>query len=328
MSEIPRSVRELAARREMARKARDFVTADALRARIRRAGFVVVDTPGGPELTRAPVSGEELGGPVAIVRSSEVQSLLDAPPRFDASIQWVVQGWPDDVLRGIGSFRRHCGAAAVQLVVVDMTGYPAIRWPEDVDVLRVAHTEGWAAARNAGLLRSAGGIVVLVDGSVEVSGDALGPLAQALADPAVGLTGPFGLVTQDLRNFWETEGPQCDAVEAYLMALRRELVQEGLRFDPKFTFYRSADIEFSFQVKARGLQTTVTRIPVVRHEHRIWTGTPEKERARLSKRNFYRFLDRWRGRTDLLAAKAPDVSISRGERESPGAAGSSMGQKR
>jgi hypothetical protein len=31
--------------------------------------------------------------------------------------------------------------------------------------------------------------------------------------------------------------------------------------------------------------------------------TPVEERVRLSKRNYYRFLDRWRGRTDLLVTR-------------------------
>jgi hypothetical protein len=39
--------------------------------------------------------------------------------------------------------------------------------------------------------------------------------------------------------------------------------------------------------------------PLVRHEHRGWTSVPEAERDRLSKRNFYRFLDRFRDRLDL-----------------------------
>jgi hypothetical protein len=34
----------------------------------------------------------------------------------------------------------------------------------------------------------------------------------------------------------------------------------------------------------------------------MWANTPEDRRAALSKRNFYRFLDRWRGREDLLVA--------------------------
>jgi hypothetical protein len=43
-------------------------------------------------------------------------------------------------------------------------------------------------------------------------------------------------------------------------------------------------------------------LPAVRHEHRGWTAYSEEERDRLSRRNFYRFLDRWRDRPDLLLA--------------------------
>jgi hypothetical protein len=123
-----------------------------------------------------------------------------------------------------------------------------------------------------------------------------------LKDRTVGVTGPFGIVTDDLREFRESSGPEVDAVEGYLMAFRRELAEGGLRFDEKFKFYRSADIELSFQIKAMGLRATVTPLQLKRHEHRLWANTSEEERTRLSKRNFYRFLDRWRGRTDLLVS--------------------------
>jgi len=39
----------------------------------------------------------------------------------------------------------------------------------------------------------------------------------------------------------------------------------------------------------------------------MWTATPSDRRDQLSKRNFYRFLDRWRGRTDLLVEQQPEV---------------------
>ena len=211
----------------------------------------------------------------------------------------MVQGWPEDVERGIRSF----GAGPdVQHVVVDASGSSAPPALRGVDLVRVPSALGWAAARNAGLRRAAGRIVVLVDGSVEAAGDVLSPLRSALEDPTVGVTGPFCLVSEDLREFRESEGPEVDAVEGYLMAFRRELVEGGLRFDEKFRFYRSADIELTFQIKAMGLRATITPVPVERHEHRLWASTPEPERDRLSKRNFYRFLDRWRGRTDLLVS--------------------------
>jgi len=41
----------------------------------------------------------------------------------------------------------------------------------------------------------------------------------------------------------------------------------------------------------------------VKHEHRLWEATEPAERDRLSRRNLYRFLDRWRDRTDLMAGE-------------------------
>jgi hypothetical protein len=41
-------------------------------------------------------------------------------------------------------------------------------------------------------------------------------------------------------------------------------------------------------------------LPLVRHEHRGYTSLPDAERDRLSKRNFYRILDRFGSRRDLL----------------------------
>jgi len=298
VTEIPDDVRRLAARREQARRVRDFAEADRLRDRIREAGFDVLDTPEGPELSPSPV-GDAPGEPSIYGRSGDVPSLLDRAPAVEYSVQWVVQGWPEDVERGIRSF----GAGPdVQHVVVDASGSSAPPALRGVDLVRVPSALGWAAARNAGLRRAAGRIVVLVDGSVEAAGGVLSPLRSALEDPTVGVTGPFCLVSEDLREFRESEGPEVDAVEGYLMAFRRELVEGGLRFDEKFRFYRSADIELTFQIKAMGLRATITPVPVERHEHRLWASTPEPERDRLSKRNFYRFLDRWRGRTDLLVS--------------------------
>ncbi len=296
--DVPEEVRALAAERDAARRGKDFQTADALRERIGQAGFEVTDTAEGTKLTprRPGSSGGRSAGPAQLGAST---SSLAEPPRHAASVQWVVQGWPEDAIRGMESVRQTT-SGDVQQVVVDAAGLLDQEWPAGAEVIRVPPESGWAAARNAGLQRAAGEIVVLVDGSVEATGDLLEPLAEALRDPTVGVTGPFGIVTQDLREFVSSEGPEVDAVEGYLMAFRRELVEQGLRFDEKFKFYRSADIELSFQIKAMGLRATVAPVPVVRHEHRMWANTPQERRDQLSKRNHYRFLDRWRGRSDLL----------------------------
>jgi hypothetical protein len=296
---VPEEIRRLADQREAARRERDFGRADALREEIHRAGFDVTDTPSGPVVVPK-VEEASRGGEPSVLRSQEVPSLLDEPAGADATVQWIVEGWPEDARRGIESFDRHCPAHRLRHVLVDLLPDESLTWPQGVDVVRLRRDTGWAAARNAGLGRSTGAIAVVADGSIEATGDVIGPLIAALEDHTVGITGPFGIVTHDLHQFHESPGPDVDAVEGYLMAFRRDLVQSGLRFDEKFRFYRTADIELSFQVKARGLRATVTSVPVRRHEHRMWANTREAERDKLSKRNFYRFLDRWRGRTDLL----------------------------
>ncbi len=302
MSDVPEEVRRLAARRDERRKAKDFAGADALRDRIAELGFAVIDSLQGPRFepaAPAPAAGTKR------LRPEEVASVLDDPATFDASVHWVVEGWPEDVVRALAGFRANQGGHTVQHVVADVTGQDPSAFGEGVEVVSLEGGTGWGAARNAGLKRSRGRIVVVVDGSVEPTGDVLGPLDAALADRAVGVCGPFGIVTADLQEFEASEGPEVDAIEGYLMAFRREVLHAAGLFDEKFKWYRTADIEYSFRVKDAGLKAVVVPVPVTRHEHRMWFNTPPDERAKWSKRNYYRFLDRFRGRFDLLVGGGP-----------------------
>ena len=113
----PPQVRELAERRAVAREAGDFATADDLRDRIAEAGWTVVDEPGGWRLQPSPPSA-----PAGPRRAADIASVLQEPPTADLSVHWVVEGWPDDVARGIASFRAHLGGRRVHHVVADVTG--------------------------------------------------------------------------------------------------------------------------------------------------------------------------------------------------------------
>jgi GT2 family glycosyltransferase len=303
MAEPPREIGALARERDAARAARDFATADALRDRIAERGWTVVDGPDGWRLEPAQESSPLPAGPR---QAKDIPSVWDRPPTADVSVHWVCEGWPGDIARAIASFRRFQGARRVHPVVADVTDGDAGAFGEDVEVLRLAPGTGWAATVNAGLRRASGDLVFVMDGSIEITGDVFTPLEAALSDPSVGIAGPFGIVTQDLRQFDERKGAgPCDAVEGYFMAMRRPLLSDAGLFDEKFRWYRTADIEFSFRVKDLGRSTVVVDLPVVRHEHRMWFNTVPADRARWSKRNYYRFLDRWRDRWDLVLEPLP-----------------------
>jgi len=300
MTDVPDEVRALAAEREERRKGRDFGAADALRERIRELGYTVVDGPEGPSLEPVQVRPEPR------LKPQDVHSVLDEPTTADASVHWVVEGWAEDVARALVAFRANAGGRDVQYVVADVTETDPATYGDRVEVLRLEPGTGWGAARNAGLKRSRGRIVLALDGSVEPTGDVFGPLEAALGDPTVGVCGPFGISTEDLREFHDSDGPEVDAIEGYLMAFRRDVIRDVGLFDEKFAWYRTADIECSFRIKDAGMRALRVDAPIRRHEHRMYHSTPPAERDRLSKRNYYRFLDRFRDRFDLLVRRSAE----------------------
>ncbi len=219
----------------------------------------------------------------------------------------MLAGWKPDAERWLLSVFTHC-KADFETVIVDISGDESIagwlasRAAERLRVIRLDRTAGYGVAANAGIEAAAGEVCVLCDTSVQLTGDAVSPLVAALKDASVAVAGPFGLrATAGMKEFTEASGPEADAIEGYCMAFRRADAQAAGGLDPKFRFYRIADIDLSFRLREHGGRAVVLPgLPLVRHEHRVWESTAPAERERLSRRNLYRFLDRWRLREDLL----------------------------
>ena len=115
---IPPEVRDLLQQREDARAAKDFAAADRFRERIRDAGFEIADGPAGPVLEPRVPEGPR------VVRPADAPDRLGEPPTEDASVHWIVEGWPRDVARGIAAFDAHAGSRSIQHIVVDVRGTP------------------------------------------------------------------------------------------------------------------------------------------------------------------------------------------------------------
>jgi cysteinyl-tRNA synthetase len=247
---------------------------------------------------------------------SKLQALTAPPSAATAvasravTLLTVVHGWKPDAERWLLSVFTHC-KADFEALVVDNSGDTRIaawlesRAAERLRSIRLDPPLGFAAAVNAGIDAAAGEVVILFDPSVELTGDAVSPLLEALADPSVVVAGPYGLRGRGTpKEFDRSPGPEVDAIEGYCMSFRRADAQALEGFDPRFRFYRIADIEFSFRLRDRGGRAVaVSGLPLEKHEHRLWEATDPKERNRLSRRNMYRFLDRWGKRSDLLVGE-------------------------
>jgi GT2 family glycosyltransferase len=293
-------VARLLTERQAARERRDFATADAIRDRLRAAGWLVRDTADGPELVAAPPY-EPLDPAALVPRWGE-------PDRHDVSVVVHVAGWPEDVARATRALAAHHPHLSYEVLLVDdgageATGRALEDLARDDPHVRALHLDpaiGFGAAMNLAMGQALGRVLVWLDPHVEAAGDLLGPLLAALAEPGAGLAGGWGVTTTTMLDFEADDGPEVDAIEGYLLAVPRALAAR-VRVDPKDRYYRNADLDYSFAVRALGYGATRVEVPATRHRHRGWSDTDPVERDRASRKNYDRFLGRWKGRTDLLA---------------------------
>lgn len=307
---VPAEILDLAHRRRSAREARDFTLADELRGAIEAGGWTVIDR--GVDFDLRPLRPPDVteDGVVRYGSSGSVPSRLDETATVPASVIVVATDWPEDVTRAVRSLRADEADGAQIVVVADGATSQQEPWlsvlaAEGVEVVRTAQRLGQAAAINAGVRRSIGAMVILLDSSVEATGDIVAPLAAPLRDPGVGVTGGWGIVSDDLRHFEAAPTGDADAIEAYCLAFRRVDYIERGPLDERFVFYRNLDIWWSLVLRDAGegkppRRATSVDLPAIRHDHRGWTSLPVEERDRLSKRNFYRIIDRFGSRRDLL----------------------------
>ena len=324
----PPQIVDLARERSAARGARDWDRADALRADIEAAGWKVVDAGNAYRLEPAAPPTVEDGEIVRYGAAATVPSVLDEPPSARFTVELVAEDWPDDLARMLAGLRAHAPAGTQVVIVANAPSaeQEARLSPGSPDLAPVAGASpqvvwtsarlGHAAARNVGLRRAAGAAVVLADTSIEPTGDPLTPLETVLGDPGVAVAGGFGLVSGDLRRFEDAAGADVDAIELDWLAFRRDDLAALGPLDERFTLDRSLDIWWSLVLRA-GADDSPPRtarrldLPLARHAHRGRPSLPEGQSDRLAKRNFYRVLDRFRDRPDLLSgARAGEPSTA------------------
>ena len=312
-NQVPASVHPTVQERAVARGRKDYTEADRIRRQLDADGYVLQDTISGARV-RPKAAWEKVDEARNTVSSAaEVPSLVNQPDTHEVTIGIVANNYKDDVKRIVESALKWAGDRDAEAVVLDNGSTDGTsEWLDElaateprVRVIHADHTLGEGAAKNIVLKQSLGRTVILVDTSVEIAGDIYGPIDHYLDRDDVGVVGPFGLRTDDLHHFHEGEGESgnMDAMQAYCFAFRRETLQNVGLMRESFRFYRNLDIDFSFHFKEQGHQIVADQsIPVVLHEHRVWSELAEGERDELSLKNYRRFLEKWGDRADLLVS--------------------------
>ena len=311
--ETSQEVLEQLLRRAHLRDMAEYGAADQIRDALEDSGYVVEDHQRGSRI-RPKAEWEKMTEHRDVVSAAaEVPSLIDQDDAHDLTIGLVASNYVDDVKRVVSSALEWAEDRDLEVVVldngsIDETSDYLDRVAEEDDRVRVIHADhklGEGAAKNIVLKQSLGRTVVLLDPSVEVAGDIYSPIESMLDAEDVGVVGPFGLRTENLHHFHDGEGESgdMDAMQAYCFAFRREALRQVGLMRESFRFYRNLDIDYSFHFKENGKRIVAdTSIPIIQHEHRVWSDLAEGERDELSLKNYRRFLEKWGDRADLLVS--------------------------
>lgn len=303
---IPAEILALSHERDILRRKGQYERADILKQKIENAGFAVKDNPHGAHLVILP--GVEVDGELYRM-ARQLPSFLDEADLCTFSVNIMAQDSIGPTRRCVESVLRFAGEHSLEIILVDNASQDGLDlWTDSlrqrdarVHVLRTTRKMGTAEARNISLRQSRGRYILLLDTGLELTGDIFTPLAQTLSNSEIGLTGLRGLRTNDLRHFEESQELEVEAVDGSCMAFRRKLLRQAGLFDDRYRVPTYMDIDFSFAIRDNGVQAVLTPdLPLTNHPATEDAPSPPSEQARLNKRNFYRFLEKWGDRDDLL----------------------------
>jgi hypothetical protein len=337
---IPDEVLSAAHARARAREASDWAEADRLRTEIEAAGWKIVDR--GTDFALSPARPPDVteGDQVRYGSSLSVPSRLAEPSVGLATIVLVATDRPDDLDRALAGISRSSppgttvvivgnGPSAAQdaaLDAIEAAEAAEAAAPHDapdapptprIEVVRTSERLDAGAALNVGLRRASGPVVIVLAATVETTGDIVGPLVRALDDPTVAVAGGWGLRSGDLRRFDDAPPGEADAIDGSLLAFRRSDAAERGPIDERFRTDRWLAVWWSLVLRDEGEDgqhrraVALAGIPAVRHERGSASGgetgqvddTGDAQRA--AKRDFYRIVDRFGWRRDLLVGGPP-----------------------
>ncbi|HYB01305.1 MAG TPA: glycosyltransferase [Ktedonobacteraceae bacterium] len=305
-SGIPADILALSHERDELRRRGKYDRADALKRQIEDAGFSIKDNPHGAHLIVLP--SVDVNG-VVYRTARQVPSLLDEPDQCEFSVNIIANTNYEEARRCVESVLRRMGTREVEILLVNNRSLDELEvWFRELQssdsrlhLLNSSRPLGEAEARNIALKQSRGKYILLLDTNVELAGDVFTPIEEILADTRVGITGYRGLSSEDLHHFEESSEMEVEVIDELCMAFQRKLLKKTGLFDESYRYAYYMAIDFNFAIRDSGVRAVITpNLPIKSHPQLRDTTLSDAEKTRFKKRNFYRFLDKWGDREDLL----------------------------
>ena len=227
--------------------------------------------------------------------------VLNQLPLLEAALESIARCTPE----------RH------EIVIVDNGSRPDVRESlasRDVRVIVNPRNRGFAAAVNQAMAAAGGDVLVVLNSDVRVTPGWLAELHEALADPGIGLAGPYtnriSGPQQIAVNYELSGGPDgvaatlagtrfgavCDVnrLVGFCMALRRDTAEAAGPFDERFGIGNFEDDDYCLRVRLLGLRCVVVESAFVHHEGSATFRGENIDLKVLLDQNLVLFRDKWR----------------------------------
>jgi hypothetical protein len=300
-SPVPPEIVALADQRAAAREARDWRAADALRHRIETAGFRIVDDGLAFTLAAARPSDVTEAGITFHGAPESVPSRLDGPESRAISLILLVDPAGEEPLGEVVPADH--GLADVQVLLV--TSRAAVEaglvrhWVESgAELVGTAASVSPGDALTAGLRRTVGSRIAVLDGARTVSRELITQLFAALDDPTVAVAGALGYRSTDLRRFEPATPGNVTALGSGCYAFRRVDASRRLPVDGRLQRRDSVAIWWSLALRDEGADRAPRRAIALEPWPGINGGQERgqsSEESRLARRDAYRMADRFGG---------------------------------
>jgi len=305
---IPADILAMSHERDELRKRGKYDRADVLKRQIEEAGYGIKDNPHGAHLIVLP--SVDVDG--VIYRTARlVPSFLDEVDRCEFSVTILANTNVEEAKRCVKSVMRYMGTREVEIMLVNNRSFEELdAWFRELQgndsrlhLLSISRPLGEAEALNVSMKQSRGKYILLLDTSLELMGDVFTPVVEILADKSVGITGFRGLSSKDLHHFEESSETEVEVIDELCMVFQRKLLKKIGLFDGSYRIRHYMAIDFNFAIRNSGVRAVVIAdLPIKSYPQLQDATVSDAERTRLKKRSFYRFLDKWGHRDDLLLA--------------------------
>lgn len=221
----------------------------------------------------------------------------------------IVDGYAKDAAKSIQSLKLFAPSDTAIAIFAsgDFDVEPLANEIDDRTILiHIKGGVGWGEAANNLLKFSPAPIMIIMDPSTVLTGDAITPVVKKFEEDAwsvVGWHGGLINVEDEWRSVTDVGPGEVDVIFSYFMAMKVEDALGATGFNIRAAYYRNADIEFSLRVRQGYGRLLQMDLPLEQARHHGYYDTDPEYRDAQSKKTYDRILDRFRGKNEILVPR-------------------------